>query len=52
MKCYLKSNSETYMLSNNIFGNPREFACLISSMVQNNMLSTNEIESRGMKEGP
>ena len=43
MKCYLKSNSETYMfskLSNNFFGNPKEFACFIPSMVQNNMLST------------
>ena len=54
MKFYLESNSETYMfskLSNNFFGNPREFACFIPSMVQNNMLSTNAIESKGMKGG-
>ena len=47
--CYLESNSETYLLSNNFFGNPKEFACFIPSMVQNNMLSTNAIESKGMK---
>ena len=55
MKCYLKFNSETYMfskLSNNLFGNPRKFACFIPSMVQNNMLSINAIESKSMKGGP
>ena len=52
MKCYLESNSETYMLSNIFFGNPKEFACFTPSMVQNNMLSTNAIESKGMKGGP
>ena len=52
MKCYLTSNPETFMLSNNFFGNPREFACFTPNMVQNNMLSTNTIESKGMKGGP
>ena len=46
--CYLESNSETYLLSNNFFGNPKEFACFIPSMVQNKF-STNAIESKGMK---
>ena len=52
MKCYLESNSEAYMLSNNFFGSPKEFACFIPSMVQNNMLSTNAIESKSMKGSP
>ena len=55
MKFYLECNPEIYMFSNlqnNFFGNPREFACFIPSMVQNNMLSTNAIESKGMKGGP
>ena len=28
-------------LSNNFYGSPREFACFVTSMIQNNMLSTN-----------
>ena len=52
MKCYLESNSETYILSNNFFGNLKELACFIPSMVQNNMLSTNANESKGMKGSP
>ena len=53
MKFYFESSSETYLfskLSNNFFGNPREFACFIPSMVQNNMLSTKmRIKSKWIK---
>ena len=52
MKCYLVSTSKTCMLSNNFFGNPKEFACFIPSIVQNNMLNNNAIESKGMKGNP
>ena len=52
MKCYLESNLETFMLLNNFFGNVKELACFIPSMVQNNMLSTNANESKGMKGSP
>ena len=57
MKCYLESNSKTYMFSKLssiffffFFSNPSEFACFIPSMVQNNMLSTKmKIKSKWIK---